>query len=69
MTTEAKVGIFVLSSFAVLAFTTICLLNVQYSTGNGGHYCRNNWFYGICASAFHFYVEEQAEQLLSPMQG
>ena len=31
MTTEAKVGAFVLSCFAVLAFTVIYLLNAQYS--------------------------------------
>lgn len=33
MTTEAKVGAFVLSSCAVLAFTVIYLLNAQYSGG------------------------------------
>jgi len=33
MTTEAKVGAFVLSCFAVLAFTVIYLLNTQYSGG------------------------------------
>ena len=33
MTTEAKVGTFVLSCFAVLAFTVIYLLNAQYSGG------------------------------------
>jgi phospholipid/cholesterol/gamma-HCH transport system substrate-binding protein len=33
MTTEAKVGIFVLSCFALLAFTVIYLLNAQYSGG------------------------------------
>jgi len=33
MTTEAKVGVFVLSCFAVLAFTVIYLLNAQYSAG------------------------------------
>lgn len=33
MTTEAKVGAFVLSCFAVLAFTVIYLLNAQYSGG------------------------------------
>src|SRR6185437_6351520 len=33
MTTEAKVGAFVLSCFAVLAFTVIFLLNAQYSGG------------------------------------
>jgi phospholipid/cholesterol/gamma-HCH transport system substrate-binding protein len=33
MTTEAKVGAFVLSCFALLAFTMICLLNAQYSSG------------------------------------
>ena len=33
MTTEAKVGAFVLSCFAVLAFTVIYLLNVQSSGG------------------------------------
>ena len=33
MTTEAKVGAFVLSCFAVLAFTIIYLLNAQYSGG------------------------------------
>jgi ABC-type transporter Mla subunit MlaD len=32
MTTEAKVGAFVLSCFAVLAFTVIYLLNAQYSS-------------------------------------
>ena len=37
MTTEAKVGAFVLSSFAVLAFTIIYLLNAQYSGGTA-HY-------------------------------
>ncbi|MGA7696446.1 MAG: MlaD family protein [Candidatus Sulfotelmatobacter sp.] len=38
MTTEAKVGAFVLSCFAVLAFTVIYLLNAQYSGGTV-HYC------------------------------
>ncbi|HKN16794.1 MAG TPA: MlaD family protein [Candidatus Sulfotelmatobacter sp.] len=33
MTTEAKVGAFVLGCFAVLAFTIIYLLNAQYSGG------------------------------------
>jgi phospholipid/cholesterol/gamma-HCH transport system substrate-binding protein len=33
MTTEAKVGAFVLSCFAVMAFTVIYLLNAQYSGG------------------------------------
>jgi phospholipid/cholesterol/gamma-HCH transport system substrate-binding protein len=33
MTTEAKVGAFVLGCFAVLAFTIIFLLNAQYSGG------------------------------------
>ncbi len=33
MSTEAKVGAFVLSCFAVLAFTVIYLLNAQYSGG------------------------------------
>lgn len=33
MTTEAKVGAFVLSCFAVLAFTVVYLLNAQYSAG------------------------------------
>jgi phospholipid/cholesterol/gamma-HCH transport system substrate-binding protein len=33
MSTEAKVGAFVLSCFAVLAFTVIYLLNAQYSSG------------------------------------
>jgi phospholipid/cholesterol/gamma-HCH transport system substrate-binding protein len=33
MTTEAKVGAFVLSCFAVVAFTIIYLLNAQYSGG------------------------------------
>src|SRR6201997_3475994 len=33
MTTETKVGAFVLSCFAVLAFTVIYLLNAQYSGG------------------------------------
>lgn len=33
MTTEAKVGAFVLSCFAVLAFTVIYLLSAQYSGG------------------------------------
>jgi ABC-type transporter Mla subunit MlaD len=33
MTTEAKVGAFVLGCFAVLAFTSIYLLNAQYSGG------------------------------------
>src|SRR6202158_1752717 len=33
MTTEGKVGAFVLSCFAVLAFTIIYLLNAQYSGG------------------------------------
>jgi phospholipid/cholesterol/gamma-HCH transport system substrate-binding protein len=33
MTTEAKVGAFVLSCFAFLAFTVIYLLNAQYSGG------------------------------------
>src|ERR1700746_1121723 len=37
MTTEAKVGAFVLSCFAVLAFTVIYLLNAQYS-GGAVHY-------------------------------
>ena len=37
MTTEAKVGAFVLSCFAVLAFTVIYLLNAQYS-GGSEHY-------------------------------
>ena len=37
MTTEAKVGAFVLSCFAVLAFTIIYLLNAQYSGGEA-HY-------------------------------
>jgi len=37
MTTETKVGAFVLGSFAVLAFTVIYLLNAQYSGGNS-HY-------------------------------
>lgn len=37
MTTEAKVGAFVLSCFAVLAFTIIYLLNAQYS-GGAAHY-------------------------------
>ena len=31
MTTEAKVGAFVLGCFAILAFTVICLVNVQFS--------------------------------------
>jgi phospholipid/cholesterol/gamma-HCH transport system substrate-binding protein len=34
MNTEAKVGAFVLSCFAVLAFTVIYLLNAQYSGGS-----------------------------------
>ena len=34
MTTEAKVGAFVLSCTAVLAFTVIYLLNAQYSAGS-----------------------------------
>jgi phospholipid/cholesterol/gamma-HCH transport system substrate-binding protein len=34
MTTEAKVGAFVLSCFAVLAFTIIYLLNAQYGGGS-----------------------------------
>ena len=34
MTTEARVGAFVLSCFAVLAFTVIYLLNAQYSGGS-----------------------------------
>jgi len=34
MTTEAKVGVFVLSCFAILAFTIIYLLNAQYSGGS-----------------------------------
>ena len=34
MTTEAKVGAFVLSCFAVLAFTVIYLLNAQYGGGS-----------------------------------
>ena len=34
MTTEAKVGAFVLSSLAVMAFTIIYLLNAQYSGGS-----------------------------------
>jgi phospholipid/cholesterol/gamma-HCH transport system substrate-binding protein len=34
MTTEAKVGAFVLSCFALLAFTIIYLLNAQYSGGS-----------------------------------
>ena len=34
MTTEAKVGAFVLSCFAILAFTIIYLLNAQYSGGS-----------------------------------
>jgi phospholipid/cholesterol/gamma-HCH transport system substrate-binding protein len=34
MTTEAKVGAFVLSCFGVLAFTIIYLLNAQYSGGS-----------------------------------
>src|SRR5246127_28218 len=34
MTTEEKVGAFVLSCFAVLAFTVIYLLNAQYSGGS-----------------------------------
>ena len=33
MTTEAKVGAFVISCFALLAFTVIYLLNAQYSSG------------------------------------
>ena len=33
MTTEAKVGAFVLGSFAILAFTVIYLLNAQFSGG------------------------------------
>ncbi len=33
MTTEAKVGAFVIGCFAVLAFTVISLLNAQYSGG------------------------------------
>ena len=33
MTTEAKVGAFVLGCFAVLAFTVIYLLNAQYRGG------------------------------------
>jgi phospholipid/cholesterol/gamma-HCH transport system substrate-binding protein len=33
MTTEAKVGAFVLSCFGVLAFTVVYLLNAQYSGG------------------------------------
>ena len=33
MSTESKVGAFVLSCFAVLAFTVIYLLNAQFSTG------------------------------------
>ena len=37
MTTETKVGAFVLGSFAVLAFTVIYLLDAQYSGGNS-HY-------------------------------
>jgi phospholipid/cholesterol/gamma-HCH transport system substrate-binding protein len=37
MTTEAKVGAFVLSCLAVLAFTVIYLLNAQYS-GGSEHY-------------------------------
>jgi len=37
MTTEAKVGAFVLSCFSVLAFTIIYLLNAQYSGGTA-HY-------------------------------
>jgi len=37
MTTEAKVGAFVLSCFAVLAFTVVYLLNAQYSGGTA-HY-------------------------------
>ena len=37
MTTEAKVGAFVLSCFAVLTFTVIYLLNAQYS-GGAAHY-------------------------------
>ena len=37
MTTESKVGAFVLSSFAVIAFTVIYLLNAQYSGGTS-HY-------------------------------
>jgi ABC-type transporter Mla subunit MlaD len=37
MTTESKVGAFVLGSFAVIAFTVIYLLNAQYG-GNTSHY-------------------------------
>ena len=37
MTTETKVGAFVLSSFAVLAFTAIYLLNAHYG-GSTSHY-------------------------------
>jgi phospholipid/cholesterol/gamma-HCH transport system substrate-binding protein len=37
MTTEAKVGAFVLSCFAVLAFTVIYLVNAQYG-GGAEHY-------------------------------
>lgn len=37
MTTETKVGAFVLGSFAVLAFTLIYLLNAQFG-GNNSHY-------------------------------
>ena len=37
MTTEAKVGAFVLSCFAVLAFTVIYLLNAQYSGGTAAY--------------------------------
>jgi ABC-type transporter Mla subunit MlaD len=37
MTTEAKVGAFVLSCFALLAFTVIYLLNAQYSGGTAAY--------------------------------
>ena len=33
MSTEAKVGAFVLSCFAILSFTVICLLNAQFGGG------------------------------------
>ena len=33
MSTEAKVGLFVLSSFALLAFTVVYLLNAQFGGG------------------------------------
>ena len=37
MSTEAKVGAFVVSCFAVLAFTVIYLLNAQFSGGASGY--------------------------------